>query len=416
MLLAPLLARLFRLGDLTLIDAAGRSHRFRGPPLAGIPPVTIRLHDRRLHWRLPLNPQLVAGEAYADGTLTVEQGTLRDLLALATCNIERAGADRPSALPLWRLARLLQQHNPVHRARRNAAHHYDLSDALYERFLDADRQYSCAYFSRPGMSLEQAQEAKTRHIAAKLLLAPGQRVLDVGCGWGGLALALARLAEVEVLGITLSKEQLAVARRRAEAAGLAQRVRFELTDYRQVDGRFDRIVSVGMFEHVGINHYDRFFRALRHRLAPDGVALLHSIGRAAGPGTTNAWVRKYIFPGGYSPALSEVLPAVEDAGLWVTDVEILRLHYAETLAEWQRRFHARRDEIAAMLDERFCRMWEFYLAGSEMAFRHQDHMVFQLQLSCSIDAVPPTRDYMLDGERATAEGVGANAPGMRAAE
>ncbi len=212
-----------------------------------------------------------------------------------------------------------------------------------------------------------------------------------------------------MLGITLSTEQLTVARRRAEAAGLAHRVRFELTDYRQVEGRFDRIVSVGMFEHVGINHYDRFFRALRDRLAPDGLALVHSIGRAGGPGTTNAWVRKYIFPGGYSPALSEVLPAVEDAGLWVTDVEILRLHYAETLAEWQRRFQAHRDGIAAMLDQRFCRMWEFYLAGAEMAFRHQDHMVFQLQLSRNVDAVPLTRDYMQDDERGMAAGTGARA-------
>ena len=413
MLLAALLARLFRLGELTLIDASGRSHTFRGPPLAGIPPVTIRLHDRRLHWRLPLNPRLVAGEAYTDGTLTVERGTLRDLLALAAVNIEHAGAARPPTLPLWRLGRLLRQHNPGSQARRNAAHHYDLSDALYERFLDADRQYSCAYYARPGMSLEQAQEAKKRHIAAKLLLAPGQRVLDIGCGWGGLALTLAGLAEVEVLGITLSTEQLAVARRRAEAAGLAQRVRFELMDYRQVGGSFDRIVSVGMFEHVGINHYDRFFRALCARLAPDGVALLHSIGRAHGPGTTNPWMRKYIFPGGYSPALSEVLPAVEDAGLWVTDIEILRLHYAETLADWQHRFQARRDEIAARLDQRFCRMWEFYLAGAEMAFRHEDHMVFQLQLSRSVDAVPATRDYMVEAERTMAAGTQGEA---RAAE
>ncbi len=413
MLLAALLARLFRLGELTLIDATGRSHTFRGPPLAGVPPVTIRLHDRRLHWRLPLNPRLVAGEAYADGTLTVERGTLRDLLALATINIEHAGASRPPALPLWRLARLLRQHNPLSQARRNAAHHYDLSAALYERFLDADRQYSCAYYARPGMSLEQAQEAKKRHIAAKLLLAPGQRVLDVGSGWGGLALTLASLAEVEVLGITLSTEQLAVARRRAEAAGLAQRVRFELTDYRQVGGSFDRIVSVGMFEHVGINHYDRFFRALRDRLAPDGVALVHSIGRAGGPGTTNPWMRKYIFPGGYSPALSEVLPSVEDAGLWVTDVEILRRHYADTRADWQRRFQAHRDEIAALLDQRFCRMWEFYLAGAEMAFRHDDHMVFQLQLSRSLDAVPLTRDYIVDTERSMAA---AGQAGARAAE
>jgi len=399
MLLAPLFARLFRFGDFTIVDADGRAHRYRGPELPGVPPVTIRLHDRRLHWRLPLLPRLTAGEAYMDGTLTVEHGTLFDFLALATENIQRFDSGMGRLKPLSRLARLVQQHNPAHRSRRNVAHHYDFTDSLYSRFLDADRQYSCAYFARPGMSLEAAQEAKKRHIAAKLLLADGQKVLDIGSGWGGMALTLAGLADIEVTGITLSKEQLRVARERAEAAGLAHRVRFELVDYRHVGGRFDRIVSVGMFEHVGINHYDRFFHRLRDLLTPDGVALLHSIGRADGPGTTNAWVRKYIFPGGYAPALSEVLPAIEDAGLWTTDIEILRLHYADTLAEWRRRFAAEREAIRAETDERFCRMWEFYLTGAEMAFRHQDQMVFQIQLARDQQAVPLTRDYMFDVER-----------------
>ena len=395
MLLAALLARLFRRGDLTLVDADGRRHQFGGPPLPGVPPVGIRLHDRRLHWRLPLNPGLAAGEAYADGTLTIERGSLRDLLALAAANL---GREARSALPLWRLARLWQQYNPIRQAHRNVAHHYDLSEALYERFLDADRQYSCAYFRRPDMTLEEAQEAKKAHVAAKLLLAPGQRVLDIGAGWGGLALTLARAAEIEVLGITLSQEQLTVARRRAEAAGLADRVRFELMDYRQVTGPFDRVVSVGMFEHVGRPNFRTFFAALHRLLTIDGVALLHAIGRAHGPGATNPWMRKYIFPGGYSPALSEVLPAVEAADLFVTDIEILRLHYAETLREWQRRFQARRGEIAQLLDERFCRMWEFYLAGAEMAFRAQGHMVFQIQLTRDVHAVPLTRDYLAEAE------------------
>ena len=399
MVLAPLFARLFRHGDFTVVDAYGREHRFVGPAVAGIPPVTIRLHDRRLHWRLPLFPRLVAGEAYMDGSLTVERGTLFDFLALACENIQRFDAAGGGWKPLWRLARLIQQHNPIHRARRNVAHHYDLNDELYSRFLDADRQYSCAYFAHPGMSLEEAQEAKKRHIAAKLRLADGQRVLDIGSGWGGMALTLARVARVEVTGITLSKEQLRVARSRADAAGLGDRVHFELMDYRHLGGCFDRIVSVGMFEHVGITHYDAFFRRVRELLATDGVALVHSIGRSDGPGTTNSWARKYIFPGGYAPALSEVLPAIERSGLWVTDVEILRRHYADTLAEWRRRFQNQREAIRAATDERFCRMWEFYLIGAEMAFRRQGQMVFQIQLAPDPATLPLTRDYMVDEER-----------------
>jgi len=280
-------------------------------------------------------------------------------------------------------------------ARRNVAHHYDLSEKFYSLFLDSDRQYSCAYFGNPGATLEQAQAAKKRHIMAKLLLEPGQKVLDIGCGWGGLALTMAQEADVEVTGITLSEQQLQVARQRAEEAQLSHRVHFVLADYRQISDRFDRIVSVGMFEHVGIDHYYAFFRRMRDLLTERGVALLHAIGRSHGSGVTNAWIRKYIFPGGYSPALSEVLPAVEASGLLATDIEIWRpRHYAETLRHWRNRFMERRTKALALYDERFCRMWEFYLAGAECAFRHQGHMVWQMQLAKHADSVPMTRDYV----------------------
>jgi cyclopropane-fatty-acyl-phospholipid synthase len=303
---------------------------------------------------------------------------------------------------------VFQQYNPLHAARENVAHHYDLSDTLYDLFLDIDRQYSCAYFTRPDVTLETAQADKKRHIAAKLLLRPGQKVLDIGCGWGGLALYLARECGVQVTGLTLSSEQLKVAERRAAAAGLADRVRFHLRDYRTETGRYDRIVSVGMFEHVGVVHYPAFFRKLDELLSPDGVALLHSIGRMDGPGATNPWIRKYIFPGGYSPAMSEVLPEVEKVGLWITDIEVLRLHYAETLRHWRQRFLANRERIKNLYDERFCRMWEFYLAGSEVAFRHQGHIVFQMQIAKRVDAVPLTRDYMFDWERQRDPGLSAD--------
>lgn len=394
MLLFPMLSRLIRHGCLQVIDARGGVHEFGERTDDEI--IIIRLTDPALHWRLAINPGLYAGEAYMDGTLQIIRGSLYDFIDLITRN---AGFNHIGPLDWLRrlgigLQRLWQQHNPLDRSRRNVAHHYDLSGALYSLFLDADRQYSCAYFAEPGMNLEEAQAAKKHHIAAKLLLKPGQRVLDIGCGWGGMALTLAQTTDVHVTGITLSTEQLAVARSRAEMLGLSERVQFALCDYRELQGQFDRIVSVGMFEHVGVPHYAAFFSRLRDLLAPDGVALLHSIGRAEGPGTTNPWIRKYIFPGGYSPALSEVIPQVERTGLWLTDLEILRLHYAQTLRHWRHRFLANRDKAAALYDERFCRMWEFYLVGSECAFRHQGHMVFQMQLARSIEAVPPTRDYI----------------------
>jgi cyclopropane-fatty-acyl-phospholipid synthase len=342
-----------------------------------------------------LDPELRLGEAYMDGSFVVEQGSIADVLAVVL------GQDRTGipkwAKPQWYLRyfyRRLQQFNPRRRSKRNVAHHYDLDGRLYSLFLDADRQYSCAYFEHPGQSLDDAQLAEKRHLAAKLLLQPARRVLDIGCGWGGLGLYLAEMTDAQVTGITLSHEQLAVANSRASEKGLSDHAAFRLQDYRDVEGKFDRIVSVGMFEHVGVSFYDTFFRKCANLLADDGVMLLHSIGRSDGPDATSPWIAKYIFPGGYVPSLSEVLPRIEKYGLLVTDIEILRLHYAETLKAWRERFLAHREEVERIYDRRFVRMWEFYLACSEMAFREQALMVFQIQLTKRQDIVPMTRDYI----------------------
>lgn len=370
------------------------------------PRAAFRIRDERAVRRLVANPALAFGELYMEGAIEPEGCGIGDVLEVIVLN-QVVGGTHPieAALAWWRWAkRRIDQLNPAHRARRNVAHHYDLNGRLYSLFLDRDRQYSCAYFATGGETLEEAQAAKKRHIAAKLRLdRPGLEVLDIGCGWGGMALTLARESGARVTGITLSQEQLAEARRRAEEAGLADRVRFELMDYRAWTRPVDRVVSVGMFEHVGIDHYATFFRTLKAALKPDGVALVHAIGRSEGPGSTNPWLAKYIFPGGYSPALSEVVPAVERAGFWITDIEILRLHYALTLREWRRRFAANRDAIQSLYDERFCRMFEFYLAGCEMTFRHGGHMNWQLQLCRKVDALPLTRDWMFEAERASAK-------------
>jgi cyclopropane-fatty-acyl-phospholipid synthase len=361
------------------------------------PPVVVQITSRRWLARIAANRDVGLGEAYMEGGLIFERGTLPDLIELIGRNAKYRPYRRPGLIArLWRDLRL--QANARGAARRNVRHHYDLSVDFYRRFLDPDLQYSCAYFPHPAATLEEAQAAKKRRLAAKLLLADGMKVLDIGCGWGGLALSLAQAAGVEVDGVTLSTEQLAMARRRAEAIGLANRARFSLTDYRDVTGPYDRIVSVGMFEHVGHPNYQAYFDQVAKLLTEDGIAVIHSIGRAEGPDFTQPWIAKYIFPGGYIPALSEVLPHVERAGLIVTDVEILRLHYAETLKAWRERFMANRAEIARLYDQRFCRMWEFYLCISELAFRHRGHFVFQLQLAKKIDAVPITRGYIAEGE------------------
>ena len=358
--------------------------------------IAVWLADSAAARQLLLRPELALGELYMEGRLVVTHGSIYDLIALLACNIWSGLAPGLArACSKLRMAlRPLHQRNTARRAKRNVAHHYDLDVRLYQLFLDPDMQYSCAYFEHPGQRLDEAQLAKKRHIAAKLLIEPGHQVLDIGSGWGGLALYLAERCGAQVTGITLSEAQLEYARRRAKNDGLTARVDFLDLDYRVIAGSFDRIVSVGMFEHVGTSYYDAFFTKAVELLADNGVMLLHTIGRADGPSTTNPWIAKYIFPGGHTPALSEMLPSIERAGLLVTDVEILRLHYAETLKAWRERFLAKQDEAKALYDERFCRMWEVYLAMVECGFRHGGLTVFQIQLAKRLDAVPLTRDYI----------------------
>ncbi|WP_029603896.1 SAM-dependent methyltransferase [Kozakia baliensis] len=394
------LKRFVREGTLDIVMPDGTTRHYAGQRPG--PSATIHIKTEKALRALVVNSGLAFGEGWMDGEIEAVDCSLEDVLRVLMLNMQNTGHifNRFEGGVRF-LSRRVRQFNGTRRSQRNVAHHYDLNGTLYDLFLDKDRQYSCAYFQRDDMTLEEAQLAKKRHIAAKLKLdRPGLEVLDIGCGWGGLALTLAQEFGARATGITLSQEQLQVARQRAKEAGLEQQVRFELLDYRKVKHQFDRIVSVGMFEHVGIGHYDRFFQNVSRCLKPDGIALLHSIGRMDGPGSTNPWINKYIFPGGYSPALSEVFPAVERSGLWVTDCEVLRLHYAKTIAIWRERFEANRDKICALYDERFCRMFEFYLVGAELSFRLQGHMNFQLQLTRAIDAVPLTRDYMFEAEQA----------------
>jgi len=388
------LDKFIRRGAMTVTTASGKS--FTCGDGTG-EPVAIRFLTHEAERRILLNPELALGEAYMDGSFVVEQGNIADALGILF--------DQPDILPSlakvrwWArfLIRHAKQFNPRRRARSNVAHHYDLDGRLYALFLDSDWQYSCAYFETPDTDLDDAQLAKKRHLAAKLLIRRGDRVLDIGSGWGGLGLYLAEMTEADVTGITLSTEQLQMSNARAAEKNLSS-VRFLLQDYRDVTGPFDRIVSVGMFEHVGIDFYETYFKRCAELLTEDGVMLLHSIGRSTGPDVTSPWITKYIFPGGYIPALSEVFPAIERSGLLVCDTEILRLHYAETLEAWRKRFMARREEAVQLYDERFARMWEFYLAAAEMSFRKQNLMNLQIQLTKRQGVVPVTRDYIVREE------------------
>jgi cyclopropane-fatty-acyl-phospholipid synthase len=414
-LLEFLLARFVRRGTLKVTTARGKVFSVGD---GNGRPVAIRFTSRAAQLGVVLDPEIKLGESYMDGTLVVEDGTIADLLGIVLGQ-SNDGLPPEWAMPQWVLRylhRRWRQFNRPKRSRRNVAHHYDLDGRLYSLFLDADRQYSCAYFESPDQSLDDAQLAKKRHLAAKLLLTgENRRVLDIGCGWGGLALYLAEFCRARVTGITLSQEQWQRAGERAAEKQLESWVGFRLQDYRNIDDRFDRIVSVGMFEHVGIGFYEPFFRKCANLLTEDGAMMLHTIARSEGPNVTNPWIAKYIFPGGYIPALSEVLPAIERSGLLVTDVEILRLHYAETLRAWRERFDAHRDEAARIYDQRFVRMWEFYLAASEMAFREQAMMVAQIQLAKRQDVVPITRDYIAREEQRLRTLEGGHRPPLRLA-
>lgn len=398
-LIDEVFSRVIKKGSLNIIDAFGQQHKFGNEKS---PDVTIRLLDSELHHKIALNPELFIGEAFMEGRLLVEKGTLKQFFEIMYSN---TSTKMPSG---WLrmievgnfFSRRLQQLNTITNSAKNVKHHYDLPAEFYSLFLDSEKQYSCAYFTPEVQTLEEAQQKKIRHIVNKLLIKPNHRILDVGCGWGGLACSIAKLTGASVTGISLSEEQIKVAKQRALNEGVEKQVEFKLLDYRHLnesdnnEENFDRIVSVGMFEHVGIDHYPKFFRKMQSLLKDDGVMLLHSIGRVQGPSSTNAWIRKYIFPGGYIPALSEVIPQVESAGLHIADVEVLRLHYARTLQEWRLRFNGNQESIRKQYGEKFCLMWEFYLTGAEASFEHWGNMVFHLQLSKQADAVPLTREYL----------------------
>jgi cyclopropane-fatty-acyl-phospholipid synthase len=393
-ILQTVFARLVSRGALTITTARGTTLTFGDGTGEE---VCVRLADTRAELAIILDPHLYVGELFMDGRLIVERGTIYEFLEL----VLREASSHSKLVPAHIInrirnfaTRLLGGNNPL-RSRRNVAHHYDLDGRLYRLFLGEDLEYSCAYYERPDCTLAEAQVAKKRLVAAKLAIKPDSRVLDIGSGWGGLALYMKEIAGArEVLGITLSTEQLSAARERARKCGVEADVKFELRDYRALEGTFDRIVSVGMFEHVGLRYYQTFFKKCHQLLAPDGVMLLHTIGFFDGPWDPNPWIDKYIFPGGHLPALSQIVTAIERSGLIVTDVECLRLHYAKTLVEWRRRFMTRRDEVLDLYDERFFRMWEFYLAGSEASFRYRNLGVFQIQCAHHVDALPMTRDYI----------------------
>ena len=412
-LLNKVLSRMIRRGRLVVHYPSGNTAHFGHDTSE---PITVTVTDHSLPRRMVINPELALGEGYMHGGLTIENDDVAGLLGLGLMNRGESHGDdfTPWLVRTFKKAvRGLAQYNPAGRAKANVAHHYDLSAELYDLFLDADRQYSCAYFPTGTETIDEAQEAKKRHIARKLLISPGMRVLDIGCGWGGMAMTLARDYGANVVGITLSEEQIKLGRERVKAAGLEDKIELRMQDYRNVTGKFDRIVSVGMFEHVGTPHYQTFFNKVADLLTEDGVALIHAIGRTSPPGVTSDWILKYIFPGGYSPAMSEVMPHVERADLYPTDIEVWRLHYAETLRHWRKRFMANADKAAEIYDEVFVRMWRYYLIAAEMTFRYDHQCVFQYQLARRQENVPLTRDYLYPPKRPQAK---VKAVGKRASQ
>jgi cyclopropane-fatty-acyl-phospholipid synthase len=394
MILDNIAKSLIRKGDLTITDWKGVTKRYGD---GGLPKSHIKFQSGAAALKVAIDPDLYLGEVVTDGDLTMEQGSIRDFIELLMQNVGTGQTNHPLHRLAYRarlLLRRVHQYNPVGKAERNITHHYDINGEIYDLFLDKDRQYSCAYYENENVTLEEAQLAKKRHIAAKLGIKPGMKVLDIGSGWGGMGLYLAEFCGADVTGVTLSHEQHELSNRRANEKGMSDRVRFLLQDYRKLDQSFDRIVSVGMFEHVGVGHYPEFFAKVSNLLKPDGNVLLHSINRADGPGITGAWINKHIFPGGYIPALSEVIPHMERAKLYITDIEILRMHYARTLAEWGRRFTANHARAKEIYDERFCRMWDFYLAGSECSFLYAEMNNFQIQFAKHQHVMPFTRTYI----------------------
>ncbi|MGE0668525.1 MAG: class I SAM-dependent methyltransferase [Sphingomonadales bacterium] len=386
-----LLSRLIRQGTLTVIDPNGRAETYGTPP--GLSS-TIRLHDPRMVWQMLRDPTLAVGEGYMDGTLTVEEGDILNFLNLVAINAGRATDESYFHLGAGRLVRGIRRANNRRRARANVATHYEFTTEFYDLFLDANRQYSCGYFRDKTDTLEQAQLNKLDHVAKKLLLEPRHRVLDIGCGWGGLARHINAVSGAHVTGITLAEEQCRAAREMAVAEGKEDALDFRVEDYRRIGGPFDRIVSVGMFEHVGVARYEKYFRRIRELLTDDGIAMVHTIGRDDGPGATDAWTERYIFPGGYSPALSEIMPAIERSGLHISDIEVWRVHYGRTAHAWYDRFQRNREKVKALYDERFCRMFELFLAGCVGSFHWGGLVVFQMQLGRKVDSVPLTRDYL----------------------
>ncbi len=400
-LLQLILSRIINTGSLKIINSDGKIYNFSGQPNNLLPnEICVEFHDKLFASFLALSPSMALGTGYMHNRLSIKDGTIYDFLKFLAINVYNNNdhwlhkALKSSAL----LKKRFQQLNLLKKSRKNVAHHYDLSGELYQHFLDSDRQYSCAYFAKKNNSLEEAQFNKKSHIAAKLLINKNHNILDIGCGWGGMGLYIARNFGAKVKGITLSEEQLKEANKRATSENLDGLAKFSLLDYRMINEQYNRIVSVGMFEHVGVNHFNQFFRKIYESLTADGIALIHTIGRFGPPSVTDPWIRKYIFPGGYIPSLSEISPAIEKSGLIITDMEFLGQHYAETLRHWQNNFQTNRDKIKGIYDEIFCKMWEFYLAGSEISFRYLDSTVFQIQLVKKRYNVPMTRDYMSDGQ------------------